>query len=384
MATETQDTQKKTEGSSVVPEKSPFSGDAMDRFAEQLGFFEDEPKSPAKAKQKALKDGKPCENCPDEDAEPTDAKTAPSKVAQETKTPRQPFKVLKDQSGKDIPVYSQQEYDELAIKGATGQRQSETDAKAKQIEDRLANAMLQLDRLESYSRGQTTPAKPAEVSPQEEEIDLDTIDDPAIRTTLKKLKKDNEELRQQVGGTVQATREVKVKEVQSVLDQLITKAREETPFEDIRFEENGPNFSEELFTGLVQQKVSKDKLQTGQLRGIDQYVKESIADLNKIEGYYKSKFSAKDGDKEITADTVLSKYPKIAEEVGQRAVADWQKKLEEAPPVAKSRSEDILRRRESGGDNKGFKNLDEALDQAFSNPEIAEALEEAKKKSPLY
>lgn len=371
----TQDVQPKAEQSSGVPEKSPFSGDAMDKFAEQIGLFEDEPKSPAKAKKPALKDGKPCEDCPDGDEESTETETAPKG------TPKVPFKVLKDKSGKEVPVYSQEELDELALKGATGQKQSQSEEKSQQTEDRLRNAMSQLDRIERYAQGGTPEGTTQKAEEPEEEIDLDTIDDPAVRNLLKKQNEQIKALRQIADTTVQTKKSEMVREVSSALDQVFLKAREETPFEEIRFEEKGPNYSETLFSGLLQQKVSKDKMETGKLRGIDQYIKESVADLNKLERYYRGKYSNSSG--EITAEAVISKYPQVAEEIGQRAVANWQQKLEEAPPVAKSRSEDILTRRESGK-KKEFKGIEDALNQAMSQPDIAEALEEAGKKARLF
>lgn len=372
MPKETQDVQPKTETSSGAPEKSPFAGDAMDKFAEQIGLFEDEPKAPAPAKQKALKETKPCEDCPDGDEAESQPKTAPKEA------PKTPFKVLKDSAGKEVPVYSQEELDELALKGATGQKQSQAEAKAQQIEDRLRNAMLQLDRIEKYAQGGAPPEE-AKGGEPEEEVDLDTIDDPAVRNLLKKQNEKIQRLSKVAETTVQTKRSDVIKEVGSALDEIFKSAREETPFEDIRFEKDGPNFSETLFSGLLQQKVSRDKLEKGELRGVDQYIKEAVADLNRIERYYRGKYSNSKG--ELTSEQIISTYPKIAEEIGQRAVADWQKKLDEAPPVAKSRSEDILHRRESGAESKGFKSLDEALSQAFANPEIAEALEEAKRKT---
>src|SRR4030042_1187574 len=218
MAEATQDTQVKTGESSGIPEKSPFSGDAMDRYAEQLGLLDDNPSEPAGAKQEALKKTKPCEGCPDEDEGETPSATV-SKGTPEKKAPQTPYKILKDKDGTEVPVYSQDELDELAIKGATGLKQSQTEAKADVDRDRLRNAMLQLDRIQSFANGeapQTADGQPA----KEEEIDLDTIDDPALRSYLKRQGNELRELRKVAGVTVQEKKGEVVREIGNVLGEV--------------------------------------------------------------------------------------------------------------------------------------------------------------------
>jgi len=382
MAIETQGSQK-TEKPSVEPRRSIFEGDEMDKFAEQIGLFAEEPESEARAKEKAP-EAEPCEECPGGKSEKPKSETPPKEAPK--KEEQKPFRVLKDESGKEIPVYSEEELYKLALKGATGQRQSETEKKFKEVEERLERALEQLSRIETYARGVPPPAEtkpPEEAEQKEEGLDLEAIDDPVIREHLKKLADENKKLRAKVETGLQATRETMVKELQSALDQVVQTARKEYPFEDVRFEDNGENFSEHLFAGLLQEKVARDRRENRPLRRIEEYTVEAIKDLNRLENFYRGKFRNSAEKIEITADIIAEKYPQIAEEIGQRAVASYLKKLEEAPPLAKARSDESVNRK-PGEKKKGWKGLDDALSAAFQDEEIVEALEEARKKTLAF
>lgn len=369
MPEETRDAQA-TGQSSVKSEEKPDFLSGLDKYADELGLFKDE-QPEEKVEKKATK-AKPCENCPDEDEEVSGAKTTRDKVSAPGE--RKPFKVLKV-DGKDHPVYSQEEYDELAAKGL-GFRESKTaDAKVSEVEDRLNAALEQLDRIETYARGPQEAAGPEKES-KDEEVELETIDDPAVRNELKQLREQVKGLSKQATVGLEASRSSKVKELSTALDNLVSQSREKYPFEDIKFEGEDENYSEKLFAGVVQHLVSDDKVKTGKLRPIQNYIQDAVKQLNRIESFYKGKYEGKGGGGKgtMTADVIISKYPDIAKEIGQKAIAAHLKVQEDAPPVVKSRSEDVLGRKDGKSKSGGYKGLDDAIEAALSNPEFSEAL----------
>lgn len=390
MADEVKDQAQVTpEKSYKLPEKDFFFGDNMDKFIEEQGLFKEEQPAP---KADAAPAKKPCANCPDE--------VAPDKDQAAKPETRKPIRVLKV-AGKDYPVYTEKDLDDLAQKGAhyTQERQKDSrwEKSLSDREDRFSQAVDRLGQIASLLQPASQPqAQPGnggtqEATTKETDIDLETIEDPAMKSLAKRLLDDNRKLKQDVEEAKGVTKNVTAERMKTELDQVLAGARERHPFEEYVDEDTKENITQGVFAGLMSYKVNRDRLLMAQdpnvqLKPVHEYIEETARDMNRLENYFKSKSAVEAGiaaDK-VTADLVISKFPEVAQELGQRAVAEHLKKLEEAPPVAHSRSEDLLKRRETPRKPGEMKSIDDYLAEAVKDPEISAALDEAQRKSRFY
>ena len=382
MADEVKDQSPET-GKSTLPERDFFSGDKMDRFIEEQELFKEEQAAPPKAEAAPAK--KPCPNCPEEKPE----------AKPET---RKPLRILKV-DGKDYPIYSEKDLDDLAQKGAHYTQERQKDSKWEKSlgerEDKFSQAVENLSRLaqslETRSQQVPTNGRDVEQPKEEEGLDFDSIDDPAVRTVVKKLSDENRALKQDVQMAKGVTQNVTAEKMRTELDQVLAGARERHPFEEIKDEESGENITQGIFAGLLSYKVNRDRMLMAQdpsksLRPVHEYIEETAKDLNRLESRFKGDIKREAGleSDKVTVDLMLDKFPDVADEIGQRAVAEYLRKLDAAPPVAKSRSEDILRKRESLRKPGEFTSIDDALAAALKDTVISEGLDEAQRKSRQY
>lgn len=382
MADEVKDQSPET-GKSSLPERDFFSGDKMDRFIEEQELFKEEQAAPPKAEAAPAK--KPCPGCP------------PDEKPQATPETRKPLRVLKV-DGKDYPIYSEKDLDDLAQKGAHYTQERQKDSKWEKSlgerEDKFSQAVENLSRLAQTleTRGQQPPPNGRDVEePKEEEPDYDAIDDPAVRTVLKKLSDENRALKQDVQMAKGVTQNVTAEKMKTELDQVLAGARERHPFEEIKDEESGENITQGIFAGLLSYKVNRDRMLMSQdpkrsLKPVHEYIEETARDLNRLESRFKGNIKREAGleSDKVTVDLMLDKFPDVADEIGQRAVAEYLRKLDAAPPVAKSRSEDTLRKRDSLRKPGEFTSIDDALAAALKDTVISEGLDEAQRKSRQY
>ena len=382
MADEVKD-QSPEPAKSSLPERDFFSGDKMDRFIEEQELFKEEQAAPAKAEAAPAK--KPCPGCPPE--------------AQQAKPEtRKPLRVLKV-DGKDYPIYSEKDLDDLAQKGAHYTQERQKDSKWEKDlasrEDRFAQAVENLNRVATMYQPKA-PLPPgngqdAFVAPQGDDVDFEAIDDPAVKAVVKKLADRNRALEQDIQQAKGVTQNVTAERMKTELDQVLTGARERHPFEDVKDEESGENITQGMFAGLLSYKVNRDRMMMAQdpgvkLKPVHEYIEETARDMNKLESYFKGNIKREAGleSEKVTADLVFDKFPDIAQEIGQRAVAEHLKKLEDAPPVAQRRSEDLLKRRESMRKPGEFTSIDDALAAALKDTVISDGLDEAQRKSRQY
>jgi len=356
----------KSEEGYKLPERGFFQGDEMMKFAEQMEEVGKTAPTPEKKEKRPCPEGAPC---PDEEkkAKPTEE--------------RKPYKVLKVK-GKDFPVYSEEEHDALAQKGAhyTQERQkdSEWERDLQAREERIERLSPHIERIvEFLDGGGELPG--ARVPRREEPLPEEEILDPIAAERMKRLEErlgtlesENKNLkgRAQVDSFERAQRE---------LTETFNSVTKEVPFEQV-LDENGRNISQELFSGLIALKANKDALRMKSERGfkmktMTEYMKDTATDLAYLEKYFRG-----NGPGEVSADIVKTKFPKVAEALGQEAIDVYLKNLEESgePVVRATKTEPSVR-----PPKRKFKGISDALEQGMADPEIIEGLGELGRKFRL-
>lgn len=380
---EPQDQSPEPEKSYKLPEKDYFSGDNMEKFATEMGLFKDEQPAPEKAAAKPV-EKKPCPNCPPEEVA---AKTAEAKP--ETRTP---IKVLKV-NGQDVPIYSEKDLVDLAQKGAHYTQERQKDAKwEKSLQEREAKINALIEEIKgARQQGQSATAADQQKLQEEkarQDAELEAIEDPAAREAIKKRDAEVEALKRQNEESRRALQKTALDGLLKEMDGTLDTMREKYPFEEVK-SEDGRNITQEFFgavyTHRLKEEMARAEREPGyQPKSLAGIMEDTLRDIHAQEKHFRgtAKEAAVLSADSVTADVILEKYPQIAEELGQRAVAAHLKTMGEAPPTAKGRSDGLMRRSgESGKKAGGFASLDEAFAAAGNNPEIASAIEEASKKA---
>ena len=362
---------EESKDSYTVPEKGHFQGGEMHKFIEQLegeqGPTPDKPpveKSVEKVEAKA--DKKPCIDCDDKETKPH----AVLKLADGTE------KVFDTKEDLDKLGMFEKDYRNKRHEGAEWERSLD------KREDTLASVG---DRLQGIIDLQKSNQN---AEPTDEEIAEDSID-PNVLSRLKALGSKVNTLEQENVALKGSENQRIMSKAFGAIDKMTEDARVEHPIDEFVEEESGRKISKEIFGALLIAKITKkldDKnADKSKLEGsMPEFVNQTVADLSRLQTYFKNKYSGDNGNsEEITSDFILKNHKQVADEIGQRYYTDiLNKKAETTVPIARSEVADVSPEKVPS-EGKKTKSLREMMKLAKDDPEISEAIEEARKGLPV-
>lgn len=357
-----------------LPEKKFFTGNKMQKWAEESGLFpEEEPvKKPEEKKPEEKEEKKP------EEKPPTDKDG-------------KPFKVL-TYKGKEVKIMTEEDYNKLASEGLDYTQKSQTVAererKITEREDSFKKLSAPLETVaRAIEEGKLSPLKTEEQKTEETEIDKIVNNeeiDPELRAAfksqndaLKALKAEINDSKKVEQTRVDAEREASLGQAKVQLEAMVIKSKEDHPFDEIK--EDEVNITESVFTGLVISKANADRLKaasdpTFQRRKMQDLVTETAQDLSKIQKHYEQKYSTSSGEEPVTSAKLKELYPDQIKEIEQDRVASYLEEQESGAPIAKSVEEGGVKPPVEKKKGKEFTGVKDALSQAFDDPELAKAL----------
>jgi len=360
-------TGKKADKGYEMPKADFFQEGNLQKYAEEMNLFDDSVKSEVKEKKTEAKE-KPCVDCGDNG----DKKTT-------KKETRKPIDVL-TVNGKEHPIYTEEERRELAQKGLymTKERQkdSEWEKSLAEREDKFAKIQEPLTQLVDFLKGGQSNTEPGQSSPVDD-LKYETMD-PAIADELKAMRAELTALKGKNKMLESESLKSSVQNAKAELDKVLSKAREDFPFDEIIDKESGANKTQDVFAGLVSVKANRDVMKGREdknfkPRSIGTLMQEVAKDMHALENHYKAKFG--NNSEKPTASSIAESHPEIAEEIGQAAVATYLKNQEESSaPIATPARPDAVREE---GKKEGFKGLSDGIKKGLKDPEIAEAFERA-------
>jgi len=349
-----------------MPKTGFFQEGNLGKYAEEMNLFDDSVKSEVK-KGETKAEKKPCVDCGDNG----DKKT--------TKETRVPIDVL-TVNGKKHPIYTEEERRELAQKGLymTKERQKDSDWEKSlaEREDKFTKIQEPLTQLVDFLKGGQPNTEPGKTNPVND-LEYETMD-PAIADKLKKMDSELATLKGKNKLLESESLKSSVQNAKVELDSVLSKAREDFPFEEVVDKESGENRTQNVFAGLVSVKANKDLMKQRQdknfkPRSIGALMQETAKDMNALESHYKTKFG--NNSEKPTAATIAESHPEVVEEIGQAAIATYLKSQEESSaPIATPARPDAAREE---GKKEGFKGLSDGIRKGLKDPDIAEAFEKA-------
>lgn len=344
------------------PERGFFQGDDMLRFMDHIEQLEAKKEPPKTQKtEEPCPEGSPC--------------AEEKKKAKPPEGERKPYKILKVE-GKEIPVYSEQELVDLAQKGThytqKRQKDSEWERDLQAREERLERLAPHIERIVEFldSGGELPQARiPKKEEPEEPE---EEILDPVAARKFKMLEEKLISLEKENTYLKQQDQSQSFDRAQKELTATFNNVIKETPFTQI-VDDEGKNVSQKIFAGLLAGIVNDDALRAKQEKGFKMRpIADYMAGAAKMLSFYEGKLKS-NGPAEITGELIKTKFPKIAESLGQEALDAYLKSIEDksTPVIRPTKTEPTVRQ-----PKKEVKGISDAIDQALTDPEISEGLEE--------
>lgn len=185
----------------------------------------------------------------------------------------------------------------------------------------------------------TEEIEPDKKESQEDKIDLDDIDDPAARNTVKTLLGEISGLKRQIQTFEQFSQKQQYAEVRKGLEATMSQARQDYPFEDVVDEKTGRNVAMEAVSSIVAIEAQKDKQAHDRDHG---YKMRSLKDLfsqaaQTVQALQKAAKSETKSEP-VTAENILKEHPEVAKEIGEAYLANYQKEQSEGAPIPKGNS----------------------------------------------
>lgn len=378
---------KTKEPSYELPKTEFFEKGNIRKFAEHYGLFDGELGSPGKpplkdAPKAPAKGDEDCPGCP----KGTDKKAAATPPAKEPAAERKPIRVLKV-NGKDHPVYTEEELNNLAQMGVDyntkRQKDKDWEKDLQGHEDRLANLAAPLTKLaELVEKGGRLPGVAQEV---EEETNDETIDesliDPAVKkkmdfyeTRIKDLEA-RDSMREGERNVAQAQRATQA------IDQIVIKSREEFPFTQ-EIKDGEDNIVETLFAGTVVATVNKEAIQKRMdpnfnQRPLPEVIRDSARRMNVVEQYYAKKYGE---TAKVTLDALKKDNPDLYREIGEDYVAAQKKETGDLPPRVSATNREVNPKNVTGQKTDGSAApkdaIRDALIRGLADPEVQDGLQE--------
>jgi hypothetical protein len=375
---------KTKEPSYELPKTEFFEKGNIRKFAEHYGLFDGELGSPGKpplkdAPKPSAKDDEDCPGCPPK----TDKKAA---AKEPEKVERKPIRVLKV-DGKDVPVYTEEELNNLAQMGVDYNTKRQKDkAWEKDLqghEDRLAKLAAPLMRLaEIAEKGGRLPgvAQEAEEQTPDEDVDESLID-PAVKKILDDQKA---QIKALVARDSEREGERNVAQAQKAtqaIDQIVIKSREEFPFTQ-EIKDGEDNIIETLFAGTVVATVNKEAIQKKldpnfSQRPLPEVIRDSARRMNVVEHYYAKKYGE---TAKVTLEALKKDNPDLYREIGEDYVAAQKKETGNLPPRVQATNREVSPKAVTGQKtDRPVTSKDairDAISQGLADPEVQAGLQE--------
>ena len=361
-----------------LPEKKFFTGDKMQKWAEESGLFtKEKPEEKPPEKKAGEKEEKKPEEKPEE-------KPAPAKDGK-------PFKVL-TYKGKEVKIMTEEDYNRLASEGLDYTQKSQFVANRERViterEDDFKRLSAPLETVaKAIESGELSPLKTEEQKTEETGIDKIMNNeeiDPELRAAFKTQNDEIKALRAEQNDSkkaeqqrIDAQKEANLGQAKVQVEGMVIKSQEEHPHDQIK--EGERNITEDLFTGMVISKANADLINankdpTFQKRNMQEIVTETAQDLKRVQDHYKQKYSISDEKEPVTSAKLKELYPDQIKEIEQDRVASYHEEQEKGAPIAKSVEEGETKPPVEKKKEKQFTGVKDALSQAFADPELAKAL----------
>ena len=368
-----------TEQSTEVEEKEPTTLDehfdiGFEKLEAEATAKEEKKKEETKPEEKKdielAKDEELCPECP------------------EGKKKKEPYKVIK-RKGEDIPVYSQEEYDDLASKGLDYTKKTQDlasdrkDAEAKyQEKEDVMTALTEKFNAMAISfeeRGILPSTKIKEETPKtKEEIYKDYgIDEEyaepwqhRLVDEVVKLKEDLKESKQKNLQNEGFIKNIATKEATKGLADVIIEAKKKYPFEEIFSDDKKINYTARQFVRAMKEKVDTAK-EAGNPYNIADIAIETTKEFSEMQ----RKTAEKKGPgiaADMSVDDIKANYPelygKILEYGKDQGVAEHlDGKTDSAPSLTQRKVEvDTSKKEPVSGD------IGSLIDQAFEEIDFTE------------
>jgi len=360
--------------------------DSFDEGWSKMKEAEVEAKEPTPAKEPEVKAPEKAKesDCPGCDKE---------KAAKEAQAQRTPYRVLKV-NGKEVPVYSEQELQDLAQMGVdyTQKRQmdsedrrkweAEYDGKHKELSqvadkfDRIFSQFKPGDWIPGTEQSITHPAPVAKADVYKAYGIDPEYADPFQKQAIDDLVK----MRETIGGYEQKLQQVEattnfmvLKETAANIGKVIADERQQFPFDDIMSEDGKDNLTWRQFASLMLSK-NEQALREGRKPDVAAIARESVKDMHYIQSKSKA-VAAPDVANDLKPEDFAAKYPdlykRVSEEIKARAVADYEADKAKNPPSLEARKHEVDLNKI---DSKKLETKDDYIDAAFNDPEILAAI----------
>jgi hypothetical protein len=315
------------------------------------------------------------------------------KAKEKVQAERKPYKILKVQ-GKDVPVYSEEELINLAQMGTdyTKKRQSDSEEK-KRWEGEFQTKHDQLEELTDKFNKMMAGLKPGEAIPgiaPQPKVEPEKVDKNAIYAEYgidpeyadayqKKMIDDVIDLRKKASlydtklqQIENMTNKVILKEAMGTLGEVIKKAKEEFPLDEIMSEDGSENLTLKQFVALLKAKdeVARSR---GQTIDINEIARETVRDLHYIQSKAKQT-AAPDISDEMSEDDFMTKYPNLAKrlsvKLGDKAIVQHEAEEAKLPPSLETKRREVDL---SAIPTKKPDTMSDFVDAGFSDPEVMAA-----------
>jgi len=349
-----------------------------------------------------------------EGKEPPAKKEGEAKSFPKNASGKEPYKILKVQ-GKEIPVYSKEELaakiaemygddDKMVDLGQLSQdytrkRQKDSEErkaweeKYQQKADELNQMGKKFNDIWDRLEAKEGRGKPAETKPQEDKKPQQFIDKPLAEVYKeynldpefaqdheKKLIEDMHNTRrvvEQMNAAMESATKTlhffQIKEVVSEIGRIITEEREASPFDDY-VDEKGTSLTLQEFSTLLSEKA-KNVVAQGQKLNLDTLTRETIREISTKQAKAKASVELSD---DMSEEEFAKRYPKLAQKfgraAGQSAVDKHVGQESKLPPSLDRRTKEVDLKKQPSKE-KGPKGMDERLSDAFSDPDILNALQ---------
>jgi len=364
---ENQEAEKKDTGQEDSKAKAQafMSPGAMSEWAEEANIFVDEEAPPDK---------------------PPEAEKEPEGDDKSNKKSADPKATDADKSGESENASPKEEGSQVDERHTERSKTlEERERTLNEKEEALAQKLDQLNEvLSREGQGQQQAAdgsQPAGEQPQEDNIDLDEIDDPAARNTVKSLLSEIGGLKRQIKTFEKFSQRQQYDEVRKGLEATVSQARKDFPFEDTIDKKTGRNVAMDAVANIVAIEAQKDQValkkdKNYKVRNLTDLFSHAARSVQALQGSAKADTKSEP----VTAEGILKNHPDIAKEIGEAYLANYQKEqAEEGAPVPRGTSREAsieaLQKQQNKRKNSG--SLRDRLDAAMEDPEIYNALKKA-------
>ena len=318
------------------------------------------------------------------------AKPVPAAEKSESKpdvstSEKTPYKILKVQ-GKEVPVYSEEEYDSLASKGLDYTKKTQTladerrtaESQLKEEEKRLADASIELnktlDKLMEMKKSErpeefnaTKDEKEATIPEAEAKVYQEFEIDPRFAQPHEiKMVKEFVAQRAKIDKIEAVTMAIQQEKADTLIRATIAKERETHPYEDI-IDDQGVNLTEvQLASIITSKKTAAEK--AGQQPDAMQILKESVMEVHQAQQKTRDALSITDN---MDPDAFFKNFPGLASKVKAKLSENPRDIIPPSLPGARRSVDTVKSGKPSEAKGKSFNDY---LDAGFNDPDVIKAL----------